>query len=159
MRWVVLLLCLILQVAWSDLLSIQGRCPDLLLLGVLWLGLSLPPWQGALMGFLAGLGLDLLGGFDPLGASALAGVSAGFFAARFLSLERRLHPALRLVRAALLLAPLELFLANLRYRGMDYRPWEISLWLALPVWAYTLVLFQLLGWLPGLGGARGGRSR
>lgn len=157
MRWLVLILCLLLQLTWSDLLAIQGRAPDLLLLGVIWVSMSLAPWQGALLGLLAGLGLDAVGALDPLGAGALAAVSAGFFAARFLGTERRLHPVLLLGRCALLLAPLELFLANLRYRGMDYDPGQVSLWLALPVWAYTLVLFQLLNWLPGTGArSRGG---
>ena len=92
MRWLVLMLCLVVQLGWSDLLSIQGRTPDLLLVGVLWVAMTLVPWQGALLGFLAGLGLELVGALDPLGAGALAGVSAGFFAARFLSVDQRLHP-------------------------------------------------------------------
>jgi len=157
MRWLVLVLCLAAQTAWSDLLSIQGRAPDLLLLGILWAAAARPPWQGALLGFLAGLGADLAGAQDPLGAGALAGTSAGFFAALWL------HPALRLNvwrslgRAAALLAPLEVLLAHARYRGMDYQVWETTLRLALPTWLYTLLLLLLLLWIPGARGSDGRR--
>lgn len=149
MRWAFFIVCFILQLAWGDLLGIQGRSPDLLLLGILWAAAPLPPWIGALVGFFAGLAADLAGALDPLGAAALAGTSAGFFASLFL------HPALRLpwwralLRLALILAPLELFLSHVRFGGMDYRAWDITLRLALPVWLYTLALGFLLSWLWG----------
>jgi hypothetical protein len=144
MRWLVLALCLVLQLAWGDLLAVRGHAPDLLLLGVLWAAAPLPPWQAALLGFLAGLGADLAGALDPLGAGALAACSAGFWAALLLRPELRLPLPRALLRGALLLAPLELFLANLRYRGMDYSALRVSLRLALPVWLYTLALLAIL---------------
>lgn len=149
MRWVVLLICFTLQLAWGDLLGIQGRSPDLLLLGILWAAAPLQPWAGALLGFTVGLGADFAGAQDPVGAAALAGTSAAFFSSWLL------HPSLRLplwralLRLALILAPLELFLAHARFRGMDYNPAALSVQLALPVWLYTLVLGALLTWLTG----------
>jgi len=161
MRWLVLALCLVLQVSGGELLAIRGLAPDLLLLGVVWASRGRAPWQGALLGFLAGLSVDLAGAADPLGASSLAAVSAGFLGARWLPVDQRLHPMATLGRAALGLAPLVLFLSHLRHQGMDYEPWAVTVERALPVWAYTLLLFQVLSWLPGAhrGGAltrRGG---
>lgn len=152
MRWVVLALCLVLQLAWGDLLGIHGRAPDLLLLGVIWAAAPLAAWQGALLGFAAGLGADLAGALDPLGAGALAGTCAGFWSARLLHPDLRLPIARALLRAALLLAPLDLLLAHLRYRGMDYQALRISLQVALPVWAYTLFLLAILLLLSGSDG-------
>jgi len=149
MSWLVLALCLVLQVSGGELLAIQGRSPDLLLLGVLWASRGRAPWQGAVLGFLAGLGVDLAGAADPLGASSLAAVSAGYLGARWLPLDQGLHPLATFGRAALGLAPLVMLLAHLRYRGMDYEPLAITVERALPVWGYTLLLFLLLGWLPG----------
>jgi rod shape-determining protein MreD len=157
MSWLVLALCLVLQVAGGDLLAIRGLSPDLLLLGVVWASRGRAPWQGAALGFLAGLGVDLAGAADPLGASSLAAVSAGYLGARWLPADQRLHPLTTLGRAALGLAPLVLFLAHLRYQGMDYQPLAITVGRALPVWAYTLLLFQVLSWLPGA--PRGGFPR
>ena len=157
MRWAIFAACFILQLAWGDLLGIQGRSPDLLLLGILWAAAPLAPWGAALFGFAAGLAADLTGALDPLGAAALAGTSAGFFASLFL------HPALRLplwrtlLRLALILGPLDLFLAHVRYSGMDYDAWDITLRLALPVWLYTVALGVLLSWL--WGGRRGDQRR
>ncbi|MDP2361096.1 MAG: hypothetical protein Q8O14_10125 [bacterium] len=152
MRWLLLAFCLLLHLSWGDLLAIQGRSPDLLLIGIMWAAAPLPPWQAALLGFLAGLGADLAGAQDPLGASALAGSSAAFFTALWVSAGLRLPAWRSLVRLAAILAPLELFQAHLRHRGLDYRILDTSLGLALPVWAYTVALLAvLIALTPGRG--------
>lgn len=147
MRWLVLILLGLAQVALGDLLRIGGIAPDLLLIGVIWAAAPSSPSVGALTGFLAGLAYDL-SGVDPLGATALVGVSVGFFAARSLAPSRKLHPLRLLGRAALLLLPVETFLANLRYLELDYDPLLVTLRLALPVTVYTLLLLGLLFWIP-----------
>lgn len=156
MRWLVLVLLGLAHVALGDLLRVGGIAPDLLLVGVIWAAAPSGPAAGALAGFLAGLAYDL-SGIDPLGATALAATSAGFFAARWLAPRLKLHPLRMLWRALLLLLPLEIFLANLRYLGLDYDPLRVTLRLALPVTLYTLLLLGLLLWIPRRAGRAGER--
>lgn len=157
MRYLLLLACLLLQVAWSDLLRIGLSAPDLLAIGLIWCCAAMPGHRAALVGFLAGLLLDLVAGLQPFGASALAGTSMAFFASRFLSPDLKLHLLRLLGRSMLILAPVELFLANLRYDGLDYLPIEIALYQALPVLVYTMGLLVLVFLLPGYR-IRGGGS-
>jgi rod shape-determining protein MreD len=147
MRWLVLVLLGLAHVSLGDLLRVGGIAPDLLLIGVVWAAAPSAPATGALAGFLAGLAYDL-SGVDPLGASALAATSVGFFAARHLSPALKLHPARLTGRAFLILLPAEVFLANLRYQGLDYDPLALSLRLALPVTVYTLLLLGLALCIP-----------
>ena len=104
-------------------------------------------YRAALTGFTAGLAIDLLGA-DPLGASALVGTSAAFFASKYLNPEKKL-PIIHLTfRAFLIIVPIEIFLTNLRFVGMDYIALDLILGKSLPVAAYTVLIYSILQILP-----------
>jgi hypothetical protein len=155
MRIALLLVAMLIQVAWSDLLRIGDSAPNVFFLGLIWCTAVMSGPAAALTGFLAGLGLDLLGGLDPLGASALAGTTVAFFASRSLDPERKLNVPHLLGRSFLILAPVMLFLGNLRYQGMDYDAFKIAVFTVLPSLLVTLGLLALLFLLPAW---RSGRS-
>jgi rod shape-determining protein MreD len=147
MHWILLAVAVLFQLTLADMLMIGQAAPNWLFISLFLVAASFPTPKAALVGFLAGLLLDL-GGVDPLGAFALTGCTAAFFAARHLSRDRKL-PLLRMLpRALLILLPLEIFLANLRFTTMDSHWYVITTFRALPSAFYSLVVIALLWALP-----------
>jgi rod shape-determining protein MreD len=144
---VILALMVLVQATLGDLLRLADWAPDLMLVGVIWLlpGRSLP--SAALLGFLAGLLLDLLG-TDPLGASALAGCSAGFFGALWMDPARQLALPYRMLRGLVILVPLHLLLGSLRYYGLETDPLRQVLTVFLPSGFYSWACLVVLCLLP-----------
>lgn len=153
--WSLLILALlvVIQASLGDLLRLAQWAPDLMLVGVLWLlpGRSLV--QAALLGFLAGLLLDLLG-TDPFGAGALAGCSAAFFGALWIDPSRPLALPFRMLRALLILLPLHLMLGALRYYGLEGDDWQRLYSVYLPSGVYSWACFVVLSLLPLRGESR-----
>jgi rod shape-determining protein MreD len=154
--WSLLILGLLVlvQASLGDLLRLANWAPDLMLVGVLWLLPSRSTAGAALLGFLAGLMLDLLG-TDPLGASALAGCTAGFLGALLLDPARQLALPYRILRGLAILLPLHLLLGLIRYYGLDLDPVHQTLTVFLPSAAYSWVCFVILSLLPLKGESRG----
>lgn len=79
---ILLFVLLVVHIATADLLSISGVTPDLVVLGVVFVGLRWGRMHATIAGFAAGLLLDLYAG-DVIGISALAKTIAGFTAGFF----------------------------------------------------------------------------
>lgn len=96
---VLLLVLLIVQIGIGSMLSIGGITPDLVVLGVVYVGLVSGRLHASVAGFIAGLLLDLYSG-DVIGISALAKTLAGF-AAGFFHDPEQVEKITRGVRAVL----------------------------------------------------------
>ena len=96
--WIIL--CVILQSALVQYIAVMSLKPDLPLIALFYLSLSLGVMPGVYVGFFLGLGQDL---FSPgfLGQSALAKSVAGFVGGLFNERVVRLDP---ITRGALLIA-------------------------------------------------------
>ncbi|MCA9786442.1 MAG: rod shape-determining protein MreD [Calditrichaeota bacterium] len=153
--WTLLILALLVlvQATLGDLLRLAAWAPDLMLVGSLWLLAPRGPAAAAGLGFLAGLGLDLLG-TDPLGAGALAGCSAGFFGSLLLDPERQLALPFRALRALGILVCLQVLLGLIRYYGLDYDPLHQLLTVFLPSAVYSWVCWVVLSLVPLKGDSR-----
>lgn len=73
---------LVVQIGVGSMLSIGGVTPDLVVLGVVYVGLVSGRLHASIAGFIVGLLLDLYSG-DVIGISALAKTIAGFAAGFF----------------------------------------------------------------------------
>ena len=151
MRYIALLLLIVLQLALGDLLRVFHWAPNLVVVAILLLGASLPPARAALLGFCLGLLTDLLAE-DPLGAMSLVGSTLGFLASLHMNPADKLPLLHQVGRGILLIVPAEVFLANLRFTGMDATPLSITLTQAAPTALYTLLFWIVLFLLPGLRG-------
>ncbi len=151
MRRVPLLFLVVIQLALGDLLRVFGWAPGLVTVAVLLLGAGMSPARASLLGFCLGALTDILSE-DPLGAMALVGTTLGFLASMQLNPADKLPLPHMIGRAILLIVPAEIFLANLRFTGMDATPLSITLYHALPTAIYTLLFWFVLFLIPGLRG-------
>ncbi|MGI6143142.1 MAG: rod shape-determining protein MreD [bacterium] len=150
--FLMILTCLVLQSTFLASFAPFGLIPDLVLIMVVCLALIRGSWEGAVWGFVAGLGLDMISsGF--LGFHALTKMVVGFF---FGLVEEKvfkdnlLLPAVALFAATLAHELLFLALAVF-YRQMEVDFFSALRGIILPLSLYNALLapfvyVRLLGW-------------
>jgi rod shape-determining protein MreD len=136
----IVIICLILQSTFLATFSPRGLIPDLILIVVVSTALIKGPAEGALMGFGAGLGLDLVSsGF--VGLHALIKMTLGFFiglAEEKIFKENLLLPAVVLLAATFIHELLYLLVAA------AYKQLEVGFWVALSSIVLPLSLYNAL---------------
>ena len=138
-----LLASVVLQVALAPHLAVFGVVPNLPLLLVITLAFVEGPSAGALLGFAAGLMLDLLGG-APIGAWALVLTVTGYTTGMLqenLFAEGWLAPVTVAIIAALIADAVYLVVLTVLGSGPAF--WESLLTVVLPRTLYNAVLVLL----------------
>jgi len=146
------LACLVLQSTFLASFAPYGLTPDLILILVVSIALVRGYWEGAVWGFLAGLGLDMISS-GYLGFHALTKMVVGFFfglAEEKVFKENLLLPAVALFLATLAHELLFFILAAF-YRQLEVNFFSALRRIILPLSLYNAILapfvyVRLLGW-------------
>ncbi|HHW54794.1 MAG: rod shape-determining protein MreD [bacterium] len=150
--FLLVLSCLVLQSTFLASFAPYGLIPDLILIMVVSIALIRGSWEGAVWGFLAGLGLDMISS-SYLGFHALTKMVVGFFfglVEEKVFKENLLLPAVVLFMASIVHELLFLALAVF-YRQMEINFFSALRGIILPLSLYNALLapfvyVRLLGW-------------